>query len=230
MTEWEGKPRLLMATNNKGKVRELRALLSHLDLEILTLNDLEVLWRKECLNGMAPSNEEAEIARRHHELDGMMKETADTFRENALLKARGASLFTGLPVLADDSGLEVEALGGAPGVYSARYAGNHGDDQANNQKLIRVLSQVPEAQRKAYYVAALALVLPDGREWSVIGRCEGKIVLKPEGNGGFGYDPYFYLIQEQCTMAQLDPLKKNEISHRGRAVREMLPVIENIFK
>lgn len=224
------KPRLLVATNNKGKVRELKALLSHLKLEILTLKDLEALWRKETLNGKAPTDDSEEIASRYQALEKLMEETADTFSGNALLKARGASQYTGLPVLADDSGLEVEALGGAPGVYSARYAGNQGDDQANNDKLIGALKWIPENQRQARYVAVLTLALPDGRDWSALGKCEGKIVLMPEGEGGFGYDPYFYLPQYRCTMAQLDPKDKNKISHRGQAIREMLPIIENIYK
>ena len=147
------------------------------------------------------------------------EETGTTFAENALIKARYYMEKTGLPALADDSGLAVDALDGAPGVYSARYAGTHGDDAANNAKLVAEMTAVAPQDRGAEYVCELALVYPDGTKRTARGICRGEIVLEPRGTGGFGYDPYFYLPEREKTMAELTLEEKNRISHRGEALR-----------
>lgn len=190
---------LVFATRNQGKLRELRQLLP--DLDVIDVG---------------------EAARRlGRELPDVV-EDADTFAGNAIKKAREVSQATGLPALADDSGLEVDALGGAPGVYSARYAGPACDDAANNAKLIAALAGVPAARRTARYRAVLALCdatgpLGDGAI-TADGVCEGAIIDTPRGTGGFGYDPYFELPGGQ-TMAELHHDTKNAISHRGLAMR-----------
>ena len=148
-----------------------------------------------------------------------VEETGLTFEENAYLKAAGGCRETGLPCVGDDSGLCVDALGGAPGVYSARFAGKHGDDEANIAKLLDMLHNVPEERRAARFVCAICCVFPDGREIALRGTCEGKIALAPAGEGGFGYDPVF--LPEDApgfTMAQLSSEKKDKLSHRGKAL------------
>lgn len=223
------RPRLLAATGNPGKAQEIRDLLAGLDVEILTLADLEGLWRTEALGGLPASADEHEISRRFESLERAMAETADTFAGNAAIKARGARNITGLPALADDSGLVVDALGGAPGVYSARYAGGHGDDEANNRLLLANLEGVPEERRTARFVAAIVLALPDGREFTAEGTCEGRIGWAPKGEGGFGYDPLFILAGDRRTTAELPREEKNRISHRGKALQAMAPVLQRIF-
>ncbi len=148
------------------------------------------------------------------------EETGTTFMENALLKARYYAKATNRPCLADDSGLTVDILDGAPGVYSARYAGHHGDDNANNEKLIRELQG--KRDRTGHYVCALALVYPDGREVTAEGYCDGLVQDEPKGENGFGYDPYFYVPEFEKTMAELSIDVKETISHRGRALRELI--------
>lgn len=190
--------RLLLATRNEGKVREFRALLAGLPVPIETL----------------ASHPEA----------GDLEETGKGFEENARLKASAAARSTGLWALGEDSGLMVDALGGAPGVLSARYAGVHGDDRANNAKLIRDLQGVQD--RTARYVCAVALARPDGDVVAVAqGTCEGHVVEEPRGAGGFGYDPYFVAAGESRTNAELDPEEKDAISHRGQALRSMVPLL-----
>ncbi len=187
--------RILAATGNAGKLREVRALLDDLGFEVLGLGDV----------GLAGA-----------------EETGDTFVANALLKARHAAAATGLAVIADDSGLEVDALGGAPGVLSARYAGEGADDEANNAKLAAALAGVPDAQRGARYRCALVyLPAPAGTPVVTQGVWEGSIASQPRGTRGFGYDPYFYLPELRCTAAELDPALKNRISHRGLAMRAL---------
>ncbi len=187
--------RILVATGNAGKLREVRALLDDLGFEVIGLRDV----------GLAGA-----------------EETGDTFVANALLKARHAAAATGLAVIADDSGLEVDALGGAPGVLSARYAGDGADDEANNAKLAAALAGVPAAQRGARYRCALAyLPAPAGTPVVTHGVWEGSIASQPRGARGFGYDPYFYLPELRCTAAELDPALKNRISHRGLAMRAL---------
>ena len=155
-------------------------------------------------------------------------ETGATFAENALIKARAALKATGKPALADDSGLEVEALSGAPGVESARFAGRHGDDEANNKKLMRLLERTPYAKRGARFVSALALVTPDGGELVAEGSVEGSIGLVPSGENGFGYDPLFYVNNR--SFADMSDEEKDEVSHRGAAMREFLAKLPAFLK
>lgn len=186
---------LVLATRNPGKVREMAALLADLGVTMRSLFDVPG----------APEVEE----------DGR------TFAENAVKKAETIARFTGLPALADDSGLEVDALGGAPGVFSARYAGEGASDAANNEKLLAALAGVPAERRTARYRCVLALAAPGMPTVTVEGVCEGRIAEQPRGTGGFGYDPLFYLPGRGKTMAELRPEEKNAISHRGQALRRL---------
>lgn len=190
--------RLVLATRNEGKVREIREVLSGLDVELLTLSDLPEV----------------------HE-DGA------TFSENAKKKALKVAELTGLPALADDSGLEVDALGGSPGVRSARFAG---DDDANNRKLLELLKGVPPERRTARFRCVLALAFPDGRAYTVEGTCEGRIAEEPAGEGGFGYDPIFLVPERGLTFAQMTREEKNSISHRGRALRKLREVLCHLLR
>lgn len=189
--------KLVLATHNPNKIREMTEILAKSaseigEFEILTLDALGV-----------PDD---------------VEETGSTFEENALIKARvGASL--GYLSVADDSGLEVDALGGEPGVYSARYSGEHGDDEANNRLVLERLSGVPSEKRSARFVAAIACVFPDGRSFTVRGTVEGRILEAPEGNNGFGYDPIFYSNEAASSFGIYPPEEKNKISHRARALR-----------
>ncbi len=183
---------LLVATRNKGKMKEIKALLEGLVDEVLCAADFPEL----------PETIE----------DGT------TFSDNALKKAREACQATGLPVLADDSGLVVDGLDGAPGVLSARYAGKDADDAANNLKLLKELALLPNARRNAAFVCTMAFVAPDGTEQLFEGRVGGRIIDAPRGEHGFGYDPLFLVDGYQQTMAELPLAEKNTISHRGRAL------------
>ena len=187
--------KLVLASNNAGKLREFQALLAPLDFEVIPQGELGI-----------PSAEEP-----HH-----------TFVENALAKARHASAASGKPALADDSGICAHALNGEPGVYSARYAGENGDDAANNHKLIAALAT--ESNRGAHYVCALVMVQSehDPEPLIVQTRWYGQIVDQAKGENGFGYDPYFFLPELGKTAAQLDPAQKNLMSHRGQALRELI--------
>ncbi len=188
----------IIATHNMKKRDELQRILSPLGIRVLLA-------------------EEAGI-----ELTDV-DETGTTFEENALLKAESGCKESGMPCIADDSGIAVDYLDGAPGVYSARYAGEHGDDEANNRKLLNALKDVPDEERGAAYVSVVCCVYPDGKVLSARGECRGRIGYTPIGNGGFGYDPYF-LPEEygyEKTMAQLTADEKDAISHRGKAVREI---------
>lgn len=190
---------LVLATKNRGKLRELSELLAGAGLKITALDD-------------------------HPEVPEIVEDGA-TFLENAAKKARTVAGVIKGWVLADDSGLVVEALGGEPGVHSARYAGSQGDTKANNAKLLSEMRGVPDDRRGAAFVCSMVLISPGGREWSVEGRCEGKIGMSPRGGGGFGFDPLFVVDGENLTMAELPPGKKNEISHRGRALRQIKDVL-----
>ncbi|MGH2812528.1 MAG: RdgB/HAM1 family non-canonical purine NTP pyrophosphatase, partial [Actinomycetota bacterium] len=148
-----------------------------------------------------------------------VEESGESYLENALIKARAISEATAKPALADDSGIEVDALGGRPGIHSARFAGPEATDAQNNAKLLSMLEGVPPEGRTARYRCVAVLVFPDGREIAGVGACEGSIEFEPRGSGGFGYDPYFVPEGESQTMAELTPERKNEISHRGRALR-----------
>lgn len=152
-----------------------------------------------------------------------VEETGLTFEENALLKARSVAAATGLPALADDSGLSVAALGGMPGVFSARWAGVHGDDGANLRLVLAQLSSVPDESRQAAFVCVAALALPDGTSWTSEGRCDGVVVRSPRGENGFGYDPIFVASGSTRTTAELSPEEKDAISHRGKAFRGIAP-------
>ena|ERR671916_437377 len=194
--------RLLLATGNAKKLDELRRILVASgagDLQVLGLADVPQFPQ-------AP-------------------ETEPTFEGNALAKARDAAAATGLPAVADDSGLAVDALGGMPGVLSARWSGRHGDDVANLRLVLDQLTDVPEARRGAAFVCAAALVLPDGREQVVLGEWRGTLVREPRGVNGFGYDPIFVPEGEQRTAAELDASEKDAVSHRGRALRALLPAL-----
>jgi len=189
--------RLLVATRNRGKLRELRELLGGAE------------WELEALD-THPEVPECE-------------ETGETFDRNACLKAASAARAAGMWALGEDSGLAVDALGGAPGVRSARYAGGHGDDRANNARLLRELEGEP--RRGARYVCALALADPEGRiAATASGRCEGEIAFAPRGGGGFGYDPLFLPASRPgFSMAELTPEQKHAIGHRGQALRAFVP-------
>jgi XTP/dITP diphosphohydrolase len=210
--------RIVIATRNRGKLAELARILAAigLDVELTTLDEFPG----------AP-----EVA-----------ETGRTFADNALLKARSAAEATGLPAVADDSGLCVDALNGMPGVLSARWAGRHGDDQANLDLVLAQLSDVAAGDRGAYFACAAALVVPGtvvpgtGAERVVEGRLHGSLTRAPRGTNGFGYDPIFVPVPAELdgappdlTTAELDPAAKDAISHRGRALRALAPVIADLL-
>jgi XTP/dITP diphosphohydrolase len=156
-------------------------------------------------------------------------ESGLTFGENALLKAREGCRQTNLPTIADDSGLAVDALNGMPGVFSARWSGRHGDDQANLDLVLAQIADVSDEQRGAAFVCAVALVLPSGREHLVEGRQPGRLLRAPRGAGGFGYDPIFLGDGQDRTNAELTPQEKDAISHRGKALRELAKVVAKVL-
>ena len=185
---------LIFASNNKHKLEEISNLLEGI-VEIKSLKEIG--------------------------LKGDIPETADTLEGNAAQKAEWVYSRTGLDCFADDTGLEVDALDGAPGVYSARYAGEHGDDAANNALLLKNLAEVAPEARTARFVCCIALVWPDGRELTVRGETEGLIIDEARGEGGFGYDPYFYYPPFGKTFSELSAEEKNAISHRGKAIAKL---------
>ncbi|MFJ9213184.1 nucleoside 5-triphosphatase RdgB [Streptomyces sp. L-9-10] len=197
--------RLILATRNAGKLIELQAILADAGLP--------------------------------HDLVGAdaypdipdVKETGVTFAENALLKAHALADATGLPAVADDSGLCVDVLGGAPGIFSARWAGTHGDDTANLNLLLAQLSDIAPPHRAAHFACAAALALPDGTERVVEGRLLGTLRESPSGTGGFGYDPILQPSGETRTCAELSPAEKNAISHRGKAFRALIPQVRELL-
>ncbi len=192
--------RIVLATGNEGKLRDFRFLLRDTGVELSLPSD--------------------------HGVDLDVEETGTTFEANALLKARAHAELIDLPVLADDSGLAVSSLDGRPGVYSARYAGTPPDDHANNLKVIEEVHGVDD--RSAAFVAVLALLLPDGREILVEGRCEGRIVDEERGSNGFGYDTIFYRDDLGCTFGQASPEQKNARSHRAAAVAALLAQLREL--
>jgi XTP/dITP diphosphohydrolase len=196
-------PRLVLATHNAHKVTELRAILAPL---LPGLDPVDLMGARDL---GAPEPVE----------DGL------TFAANALLKARALAAFTGLPALADDSGLCVDVLGGAPGIFSARWAGRHGDDVANLDLLLAQLEDIAAEHRGARFTCAAALVTPDGTEHVEIGHLVGRLALAAHGTGGFGYDPVLVPEGETRTCAELTPAEKNAISHRGQAFRALAPAI-----
>lgn len=195
--------KILLATHNKGKATELKDLLKDVPIQILTLDD----WPEQ----------------------PVVDEKGRTFSENALQKAKAAVKFSGLISLADDSGLEVDALGGHPGVYSARFVGEFCTDLQNNLKLLQLLQEIPFAQRTARFVCAIALSTPEGQVYTAQGQCGGVILEELRGTGGFGYDPLFYLPKLGKTMAELTLEEKNMVSHRSKAWRAIVPILQGIL-
>ncbi|MFF0573494.1 XTP/dITP diphosphatase [Streptosporangium saharense] len=197
--------RLVLATRNAGKITELREILADASItaEIVGLEEFPEI--------------------------GDVAETGLTFAENALLKAVAVAKQSGLPAIADDSGLCVDALNGMPGIFSARWAGRHGDDQANLDLLLAQVSDVPEEHRGAHFACAAALALPSGEERIAEGVLNGVIINAPRGANGFGYDPIFVPEGEDRTTAELSAREKNAISHRGRAFRALAPVIGELL-
>ena len=196
---------LLIATTNPGKRAEIESILKRYSLRIISLNDLSSY----------PT----------------VVEDGNTYEENALKKARTLAEFSGRVTLADDSGLEVDALGGAPGIHSARYSGEEANDMRNNQKLLHTLAGVPEEQRTARFVCVLALCAPPalgGGEWLFRGECAGRIAFAPRGENGFGYDPLFFYPPLNRTFAELDRDTKSRVSHRSRALREFTAAVASL--
>jgi XTP/dITP diphosphohydrolase len=195
--------RIVLATGNQGKVRELASLLAELDMEIVPQSDFDV--------------PEAE-------------ETGLTFVENAILKARNAAAHTGLPAIADDSGLEVDFLKGAPGIYSSRFAGPGASDQDNVDRLLAELKDVPETERTARFQCLLVFLEHDRDPTPLIcqGTWEGRILYEQRGENGFGYDPVFYVPGHDCASAELAPEVKNRLSHRGQALRQLVEQLQTI--
>jgi XTP/dITP diphosphohydrolase len=197
-------PRIVLATKNRHKLEELHRILElhGLDIELLGADAFPDL---------------PDVA-----------ETESSFTGNALLKARAIARVTDLPAIADDSGLCVDALNGMPGIFSARWSGKHGDDKANLQLLLGQLTDVPDRRRGAAFHCAAAIALPDGTERVVEGTIEGVIIREPRGTGGFGYDPIFVPLGKQQTLAEIPGAEKDAISHRGRALEALAPVIADL--
>ncbi len=194
--------RLVFASNNAGKIREVAKILNECfeeDITLLSLKDIGFF-------------------------DDIV-EDGESFEENALIKARTIARL-GYLCIADDSGLEVDALGGAPGIYSARYSGGHGNDKENNILVLKNLEGVPDEKRTARFTCAIACVTPEGEEFTVKASCEGRILHAEEGNGGFGYDPLFYVEEYGKTLASVTAEEKNAISHRGKALRAFVAEYE----
>ncbi|HIY96598.1 MAG TPA: RdgB/HAM1 family non-canonical purine NTP pyrophosphatase [Candidatus Borkfalkia excrementigallinarum] len=192
--------RLVVASGNKGKLREIAEILK--DYDVVSMQAA----------GFA----------------GDVEETGETFEENALIKARAVCRALDLPALADDSGLCVEALGGAPGVYSARFCGRHGDDKANNALLLEKLRGVPEQRRGAYFESCVAVCFPDGREITASGRTYGSILEEEVGEGGFGYDPLFESAELGKSFGLASAEEKNAVSHRGKALRALAQKLKEL--
>ncbi|MFG6493957.1 XTP/dITP diphosphatase [Fictibacillus sp. UD] len=191
--------KILIATKNKGKVKEFQSMFENLGCEILSLSDIEG----------SPD----------------VEETGTTFEENAILKAETISQQMNIPVIADDSGLEIDALEGKPGVYSARYAGLQKSDEDNMNKVLAELQNVPETQRSARFVCALAFARPNKKTIVVKGECEGEILREKRGSQGFGYDPIFFVPELNRSMAELAKEEKNKISHRAVALMKLKNLI-----
>lgn len=192
---------LIIASKNKSKVKEIIEILKNIPLNILSMSEIGI--------------------------DKDIEETGSTFEENALLKAKGIYEICKQPSFADDSGLEVDFLDGAPGVYSARFAGENSTDDDRNNKLLDKLKDVPFEKRKARFVCVIAVIINKEEFFTVKGVCEGFINYKPIGENGFGYDPLFYIPEYNMTTAQMNPEKKHEISHRGKALRLMIKELKN---
>ncbi len=195
--------KFIIATHNMKKQGEMQRILAPLGVEVLTAE----------MAGLTLTD---------------VEETGTTFLENAVLKAESGCKESKMPCIADDSGLAVDFLGGEPGVYSARYSGEHGNDEANIQKLLKNLKNVPEEKRTAHFVCTVCVCFPDGRKFTVDGKCEGKIGFEKHGEGGFGYDPVFMVGEK--SFAELSSEEKDKISHRGNALRKLTEVLPDYLK
>ncbi len=204
MSGGAARPRLILATRNPGKVREIAAIYDHLGIVWLSLADVPEI--------------------------GEVAEEGATYAENAAAKARVVAAAGGLPALADDSGVEIDALGGAPGIHSARFLGERATDAERNARILQELEDVPDPRRTARYLAAVALALPDGSVRICEGTCEGSIAPSPRGTGGFGYDPIFLPAGEIRTMGEIPADIKNRISHRARALRAAEPYVVEVLR
>jgi len=196
--------KFIIATNNKKKLKELSVILNRLGVDAVSLAEAGV--------------------------ESDVEETGATFEENSRLKAIAAMEKSGLPAIADDSGLEVDALGGEPGIYSARYGGDAcRDDKERYEYLLKNMENVPDGCRSARFVSVITCTFPDGREISARGEIEGEILRAPSGEGGFGYDPIFFVKEEGMTTAEMSAERKNEISHRARSLQIMSKKLEEIL-
>jgi len=195
---------IVLASGNAGKLREIAQLLEGLNLEILPQSEFNV-----------PE----------------VEETGLTFVDNAILKARNAAHYTGLPAIADDSGIAVDVLRGRPGIYSARFAGIGASDEENLEKLIRMVTPFPDEERTARFICSMVYIRHEEDHVPVIaeGVWEGQLLIDPKGQNGFGYDPIFYVSSHQCTSAELSPEIKNKLSHRGQALRELLGKLSSLY-
>ena len=194
--------KIVFATTNAGKIKEIKEILSDFDVEVVSMKEMNIT---------------ADI-----------EENGATFEENSLIKARAVSKLTGLPALADDSGLEVDYLNGEPGIYSARYLGRDTDYDYKNNYIIKKLKEAKGEERSARFVCVISLVLPDGREFVKKGVMEGRIGYEIKGENGFGYDPIFYLPEYGKTSAEISAEEKNKISHRGKALSAMKELIASL--
>ena len=194
--------KIVFATTNVGKIKEIKEILADFDVEVVSMEEMNIT---------------ADI-----------EENGATFEENSLIKARAVSKLTGLPALADDSGLEVDYLNGEPGIYSARYLGRDTDYDYKNNYIIEKLQDAKDEERNARFVCVISLVLPDGREFVKKGVMEGRIGYEIKGENGFGYDPIFYLPEYGKTSAEISAGEKNKISHRGKALSAMKEIIANL--
>ena len=195
---------IVLASGNAGKLREIAQLLEGLNLEILPQSEFNV-----------PE----------------VEETGLTFVDNAILKARNAAHYTGLPAIADDSGIAVDVLRGRPGIYSARFAGIGASDEENLEKLIRMVKPFPDEERTARFICSMVYIRHEEDHVPVIaeGVWEGQLLIDPKGQNGFGYDPIFYVSSQQCTSAELPPEIKNKLSHRGQALRKLLEQLSSLY-
>lgn len=190
---------IILATHNRGKMKEMSSILAHLPVTLLTLDDFPQI--------------------------GEIPETGETLKENAFIKAETVHQKTGLPALADDTGLEVDALDGAPGVHSSRYDGETATFEDNCRKMLQEMDGIPSEERTARFHTVIAFVSDSGNEWTE-GMVEGRILEKKQGDGGFGYDPLFYYPPLKKTFAELNSEQKNNISHRGKALRNFCQILE----
>ena len=194
--------KVILASRNKGKIKEIGDILGRYDMIVVSRDDAGL-----------PIDE--------------VEETGETFEENSYIKAKAILDVAGVPTVADDSGLMVDALGGAPGVYSARYAGENCTYEDNNRKLLDALADVPDEKRSARFVSVITMLWPDGRKIVARGECEGRILTETRGEGGFGYDPLFVPEGYDISFGEMSPEEKNKISHRAKALMKLESILEN---